>query len=151
VFKSAWRLRQSWEATNHAWEAWFANYNQAAQMSWLKKLGIENPSWRDLVQLLDAALLILFLIGIAVYVWRGKQGEDSWTALLEAIRHKASQQGIQIAPNATPREMALVMQRRTPQMTQWFMDVEAARYAPQSSKNQSLATLKRQSKKLFKK
>lgn len=147
VFKSLWRARQSWEATNHAWEAWFFGYNQAAQMSWLKRLGIDDPSWKDLVQLLDIALLGLFGLGIIVYVWRGRQGIDPWMALVEAIRNKALQQGVQLSEHATPREIALALPHRTMQMTQWLMDLEAARYR---SKKIDVATLKRQSKNIFK-
>lgn len=148
VFKSMWRARQSWEAANHAWEAWFTGYNQAAQMSWLKKLGIADPSWRDLVQLLDAALLILLLLGVGIYVWRGSSKQDPWLALLEAIKEKAQAQSAALPPNATPREIALAWPRRTPQITQWLMDIEAARYAPKNRQNQSLATLQRQLKHL---
>ncbi len=147
VFKSLWRARQSWEATNHAWEAWFAGYNQGAQMNLLKSLGIEDPSWKDLVQLLDAALLALLLIAAAIYALRGRVRKDSWTLLLQAIRDKASEQGVQVPQNATPRELALQFPRSTPQMKQWFADFEAARYG---SKKVDIATLKRQFKIVFK-
>jgi hypothetical protein len=146
VFKGFWRARQSWEATNHAWEAWFAGYNQGAQMSMLKRLGIDDPSWKDLVQLLDAVLLVLLLIGMAIYVWRGSGKQDPWLSLVQAIRDKALRQGVVIAENATPREMA----SRYPQHKQWLMDLESARYAPKASQSTDMATLKRQFKKLFK-
>ena len=143
VFKSYWRIRQSWEATNHAWEAWFTGYNQVTQMSLLKKLGIENPSWKDLVQLLDAVLLILLLLGVAIYAWRGSDKQDPWMALLEAMRNKALQDGVHIPHNATPREIALAYPSRTAHITQWLMDMEAARYGVQSKiKKNNLATLR---------
>ncbi|MFM2084962.1 MAG: hypothetical protein RLY95_1780, partial [Pseudomonadota bacterium] len=145
VFKGFWRARQSWEATNHAWEAWFAGYNQAAQMSWLKRLGIDDPSWKDLVQLLDAVLLILLLLGVAIYAWRGSGKQDPWLALVEAIRDKALRQGVVIAENATPREIA----SKYPQHKQWLMDLESARYASPTAQKADLATLKRQFKKIF--
>ena len=143
VFKGFWRARQSWEATNHAWEAWFAGYNQAAQMSWLKRLGIDDPSWKDLVQLLDAVLLILLILGVAVYAWRGPGKTDPWLAIVQAIRDKALQQGVQIPENATPREIA----SKYPQYKQWLMDLEVVRYAPLAAQKTDLATLKRQFKK----
>jgi hypothetical protein len=145
VFKGSWRARQSWEATNHAWEAWFAGYNQGAQMSLLKRLGIDDPSWKDLVQLLDAVLLILLLLGVAIYAWRGSGKQDPWLALVEAIRDKALRQGVVIAENATPREIA----SKYPQHKQWLMDLESARYASPTAQKADLATLKRQFKKIF--
>ena len=143
VFKGYWRARQSWEATNHAWEAWFAGYNQAAQMSWLKRLGIDDPSWKDLVQLLDAVLFIFLLIGVAVYAWRGSGKQDPWLALVEAIRDKAVRQGVQIPENATPREIASLLPHATTQMKAWLAKLEAARYGAQKY---DVATLKRQSR-----
>lgn len=142
-FKIFWRARQSWEATNHAWEAWFAGYNQATQMSWLKRLGIDEPSWKDLVQLLDAVLLILLLLGVAVYAWRGSGKQDPWLALVEAIRDKALQQGVQIPENATPREIASLWPNATLQMKAWLEKLEVARYGAQKY---DVATLKRQSR-----
>lgn len=116
-------------------------------MSLLKSLGIDDPSWKDLVQLLDVALLALLLIAIAIYALRGRVRKDPWTLLLQAIRNKASQLGLQMPENATPREIALLLPPSTPQIAQWFADLEAARYG---SKNMDIATLKRQFKKLFK-
>jgi transglutaminase-like putative cysteine protease len=145
VFKSLWRARQSWEATNHAWEAWFAGYNPSAQLSLLKKLGIDDPSWKDLVQLLDAALLALLLIAVGVYALRGRVRKDPWMVLVQAIRDRASQQGAALPENATLREMA----SKYPQHQQWLMALEALRYAPLAAQKTDLATLKQQSKKLF--
>jgi hypothetical protein len=150
VFKSLWRARQSWEATNHAWEAWFTDYNQNAQMNLLKSFGIDDPSWKDLVQLLDAALLILLLIAVAVYLLRGKMRRDPWAVLLQAIRNKASQQGAKITAHATLREISANLVKPTAHQKQWLIDLEAVRYAPPSAQKTDLATLKRQFKKLFK-
>ena len=150
VFKGFWRARQSWEATNHAWEAWFAGYNQAAQMSWLKRLGVDDPSWKDLVQLLDAVLLILLSLSALVYIWHGSGRKDPWLSLMQTIRTKLNQQGIKLSENITPREIALALPHPTPQITQWLMDMETLRYAPQSLHRTDIATLKRQFKKLFK-
>lgn len=116
-------------------------------MNLLKSLGIEDPSWKDLVQLLDAALLALLLIAAAIYALGGRVRKDSWTLLLQAIRDKASEQGVQVLQNATPRELALQFPRSTPQIKQWFADFEAARYG---SKKVDIATLKRQFKIVFK-
>jgi transglutaminase-like putative cysteine protease len=144
-FKSLWRARQSWEAANYAWEAWFAGYNPAAQMSLLRSLGIDDPNWKDLIQLLDAALLALLLMAAGVYALRGRGRTDPWTVIVQAIRDKASQQGAALPENATLREIA----SKYPEYRQWLMDMEAVRYAPPNQQKNDLATLKRQSKKLF--
>jgi hypothetical protein len=149
VFRGFWRARQSWEATNHAWEAWFTGYNQGAQMNLLKRLGIDDPSWKDLVQLLDAVLLMLLLIGVFVYAWRGSGQQDSWLNLLQSIRDKALQQGVAISENATPSEIAARYTPRTAAMTQWLIDFESVRYASPTAQKTDLATLKRQFKKIF--
>ena len=150
VFRGFWRARQSWEATNHAWETWFAGYNQTAQMNLLKRLGIDDPSWKDLVQILDAVLLMLLLIGVVIYAWRGSGKQDQWLILVEAIRVKALRQGVSFPENATPREIALALPHRTPHITQWLMELESARYASPAAQKTDLATLKRQFKKIFK-
>ncbi len=152
LFKTLWRARQGWEATNHAWEEWFENYNQTAQMSWLKSLGMSNPSWQNLLILLDVCIMLLLGIGVVWYVWHGLQGTDKWLALMEAFRAEAVRRGIDLPRNATPRElsphMATAMPQQAAQINQWLLDLEATRYAPTQSQR-SLAKLKLQLASLF--
>ncbi len=151
VFKVWWRTRQSWEATNYAWEAWFASYNQASQINWLKRLGIDVSNWRDLVQLLNGVLLLLFALSAAVYLWQGRRGRDPWLALMQRLRDQLARQGLALPDNATPLEIAQALPNRTPRMLQWLMALEAARYAPLGAQQtKSLSTLKRQLPSVFK-
>ncbi|MEY4295140.1 MAG: hypothetical protein RLY82_828, partial [Pseudomonadota bacterium] len=115
----------------------------------LKSFGIEDPSWKDLVQLLDAALLLLLLAAVAVYAIRGRVASDPWLLLLQAIRDMASQQGAQITMHATLREISANLVKPTAYQKQWLADLEVVRYAPPSAQKTDLATLKRQFKKLF--
>jgi protein-glutamine gamma-glutamyltransferase len=160
VLMQLWKARQQWDAGSYAWERWMQNYNQGAQMAWLKNLGFDNPSWKDLVQLLDAALIALFAIGAAVYVFKGKRKTDPWLLLLQAARDKALRAGLALAPNASPRDIAQALPPSWPNRLAalaWLHQLERQRYqstrnpiAPKSNNNTPhVATLKRRFKSDF--
>jgi len=153
IWQSLWMIRQSWEATSHAWEDWLLDYNQGAQMSWLKSLGFDNPNWKDLVQLLDAALIALLALGAGIYWWAGKSRHDPWTALLHAARDKALQAGVHLPMQITPRAFAAQIPAHwtgRESLMRWLIQLEGLRYAQAKSTPTAvdLGTLKRNFKRL---
>jgi protein-glutamine gamma-glutamyltransferase len=159
-----WTTRQTWEATSHAWEDWMQNYQQDTQLAWLKNVGYAQPTWRDLVQLLIAVLLVwLGVIGIA-YTHRARQKKNvwlnKWLFLLQAAREQAVRAGAVLAPNASPQDIGKQLSACFPgraveiaTANAWLMQLERARYQKQhASKEYSradLATLKRSFKQDF--
>jgi protein-glutamine gamma-glutamyltransferase len=150
VMQSLWRIRQSWEATSHAWEDWLLDYNQSAQMSWLKSLGFDNPNWKDLVQLLDAALIALLALGTAIYLWLGKSRQDLWVILLQAARDKGLQAGLAIPTSVTPRVLAAQIPKHwigRESLVHWLIQLEMTRYG-KTKLATDIATLMRTFKRL---
>lgn len=141
-----WQLRLTWEATSHAFETWMQNYDQGTQMAWLKHLGFDSPSWRDLVQLLNAAVIALLCLGTIIYARQGKRSVDPWLALLQAARNKALRAGLTLAPHATPQAIAQALPHNWPKRDlaiAWLMQLERARYDNQQAHADHLTTLKR--------
>jgi protein-glutamine gamma-glutamyltransferase len=150
-----WTARQTWDATSFAWEQWMQNYNQGAQLNLLKHLGFDNPHWRDLVQLLDVALIALLGLGAVLYTFKGKRRSDAWLVLLQAARDKAMRSGASLPPHASPKDIALQLPPQWPNRSRalaWLMRLERARYRSASSNQTTaseLATLKRSFKSDF--
>ena len=142
--------RQTWEATSHAWESWMQGYNQGEQRSLLKKLGFDAPSWQSVLQLLNAALVLLLLLGAAAYVLGGKVRSDPWLVLLNAARNQLQNLGIALEPHASPKAMAALLSLRygtqATQANRWLLALEQARYSPAHA---DLSTLKRRFKSAF--
>jgi hypothetical protein len=158
VVMGLWKARQQWDAGSYAWEQWLQNFNQEQQMAWLKSWGFEQPSWRDLVQLLNLALLLLLAATVAIYVLGFQRKPDPWLKLLETARDKVMQLGVKLPPNASPKTIALALPTQLHNykaLVDWLMALEQLRYqassalAPQRSVLAKLSTLKRQFKQLL--
>ena len=131
------------------------NYNQGSQLSLLKKLGFDAPSWKSMAQLLNAALVLLVLAGAVLYALAGRRKTDPWLVLLQAARDRALHAGLQLAPNASPQAIARALPESWPSRAttiQWLQQLEQVRYQhhnhPKASE-QHLATLKRSFKSHF--
>ena len=57
------QMRAVWEAVNNGWNQWVLNYTQSRQLDLLKNLGVQSPSWVDMLRLLGA------LAGVAALAW----------------------------------------------------------------------------------
>ncbi len=51
-----WRLRHGWDAVSAKWNEWVLGYGQATQASFLRWLGMDNPSIRNLLLALTVAV-----------------------------------------------------------------------------------------------
>ena len=154
-------LRNTWEAINNGWNQWVLNYSKGRQMDLLKELGFEAPSWRELGYVVAGVITLASAIGLAWAGWERAQ-HDPWLRLLAQVRRQAEQQGETVPPQATPRQLAALLQRRlrhspqTPEPSRpeasqdpqtliaWLMALEAVRYAPPERQTQTLAQLRRQ-------
>jgi protein-glutamine gamma-glutamyltransferase len=133
-----WTARQTWEATSHAWEEWMQSYKQDTQLMWLKNIGYEQPTWKDLVQLFITVCLTGFIaIGVA-YAARNGQKKSTWLFMLQAARDQAVQAGAKLAPNASPRDIIRQLDalhpERAPKLATaraWLVQLERARYQAQ--------------------
>ena len=141
------RVRALWEATNNRWNQWVLNYTQSRQLDLLRRLGVQSPSWTDLLYALAGVLVVASLAG-ALWAGWNRATHDPWLRLLEAARQRLRRAGLPIASHATPRQMADAVRhagwpdaiRHT--WTQWLLALEAQRYDPQGTV--SLSSLKKQ-------
>ncbi|MDD2729901.1 DUF3488 and transglutaminase-like domain-containing protein [Malikia sp.] len=142
---------QAWEALNHRWNQWVLDYSQTRQLDLLRRLGFAAPDSADLVRLLAG---LLGLLGLAGAAWALRQGHrrDPWLRLLQRARQRLLRAGYPVAPQATPRQLAGLLEvdaaaaGRWPALRDWLLALERQRYDPSS--RHSLAELRRQADKL---
>lgn len=141
------RVRALWEATNNHWNQWVLNYTQSRQLDLLRRLGVQSPSWADLLYALAAVLAVASLAGALWAAW-SRTTHDPWLRLLERVRRRLRRNGLAVPAYATPRQIAEIVQasalneadRRI--WTHWLIALEAQRYDPQGTV--SLSALKKQ-------
>ncbi len=142
-------LRAAWEAVNNSWNQWVLNYTQSKQLSLLKDIGFESPSWEDLSYVLLGLIVFVALCGAAWTLWERSQ-HDPWLRLLARARKRLRLAGLDLAPAAAPRQMASVVTQRfgaqARAVADWLLRLEALRYAPSHDGN--LAGLQREFKRL---
>ncbi|WP_343039982.1 DUF3488 and transglutaminase-like domain-containing protein [Tepidicella baoligensis] len=146
-----WQVRAFWEATNNRWNQWVLNYTSSRQMDLLRQLGFSSPSWTDLFHLMIGALVFASLLGAAWTAWSHAR-HDPWLRLLHRARARLQQAGLELPPQATPRQMAT--QLTGPQAhaealqrwRDWLLALEVQRYDPSSTIR--LAALRRDFRRL---
>ena len=152
-------IRAAWEAMNNSWNQWVLNYTESSQLNLLKNIGFTSPSWEDLGYVLAGLLVFVSLCGAAWTLWE-RSRHDPWLHLLRQAAARLEKAGIKLAPNSPPRRLAEQWQawaetqkmatNGTSLIRDWFLKLEALRYAPAASSigRTDLSTLRREFKQL---
>ena len=126
------QFRAAWEAVNNRWNQWVLNYTQGKQLSLLRNLGFDSPSWEDLAYVLIGIIVSVSAAGAAWSLWERVQ-HDPWLRLLARARKQLHKAGIPSGPATPPRALALQVLARYGSGGQalhdWLMQLEAQRYA----------------------
>jgi transglutaminase-like putative cysteine protease len=134
------QLRAVWDLVNNRWNQWVLNYSQDSQLNLLKNIGFDSPSWEDLAYILIGILVSVSAAAGLWTLWERRQ-HDPWLRLLHRASQRMRQLGIAVAPAATPRQLAQLLQAQygdTPEVTAivtWMYALETWRYAPDSNGN----------------
>ncbi|HQQ71942.1 MAG TPA: DUF3488 domain-containing protein, partial [Alicycliphilus sp.] len=122
-----------WEAVNNGWNQWVLNYTQGRQFELLKTLGVQSPSWQDLVRLLGLLICAAAGLGALWALWE-RSRQDPWQQLLQRARERLARAGLPLPPHLPPRGMAAQARAQfgtqADAAAQWLLRVEQARYAP---------------------
>lgn len=147
-------LRSLWEASNNRWNQWVLNYTQDRQLSLLRELGFDAPTWQTLSYLLIATGVLASLVGAAWAAWDSRQ-QDPWLRLLRRAATRLQGMGVKFEPQCPPRQLALLtLQQLGSQpafaqaMHDWLLRLEAQRYAPPQAQTPKLHTLARELQRL---
>jgi len=135
------RLRSIWEAVNNRWQQWVLNYTQTRQLDLLKNIGFNEPNWQDLVFVLCGIVVAGSLAGALWSAW-DRHRQDPWLRLLAQAGAHLQKSGIALLPNSTPRQMVQKLRAAKPladvaTWRDWFIRLEALRYAPPSDPRQT--------------
>ena len=144
-------LRAAWDAVNNRWNQWVLNYTQSTQLKLLENLGIEAPTWEDLIYLLCGIVVAVSLAGAAIGLWE-RQRQDPWLRLLRLANKSLQAAGISTPHNPTPRQLADAMGRAERPVDwqtwrDWLLRLEALRYGASDQPGgfrAQLATLQRE-------
>jgi len=127
-------LRTVWEAVNNGWTQWVLNYTQGRQLDLLKALGMQSPSWQDLVRLLGLVVCAAAAAGALWALWE-RSRHDPWQQLLQRARQRLERAGLPLAAHLPARTMAQLARTHwgTPAeaVAQWLLRLDQARYSPQ--------------------
>ncbi|WP_404302656.1 DUF3488 and DUF4129 domain-containing transglutaminase family protein [Alicycliphilus denitrificans] len=125
-------LRTVWEAVNNGWNQWVLNYTQGRQLDLLKALGVQSPSWQDLVRLLGFLICSSAAAGALWALWERRR-QDPWQQLLQRARERLARAGLALPPHLPPRGMAEQARAHlgppAEPAAQWLLRLEQARYA----------------------
>jgi protein-glutamine gamma-glutamyltransferase len=142
-------LRAFWDAVNNGWNQWVLNYTQSKQLDLLKNVGFDSPSWEDLGLLVLGLIVTTALCGAAWGLWERRQ-HDPWLRLLQRVRRRTREVGIELPPQAPPRLIATILTARfgarAQPLADWLLELETQRYAPAPAVG--LPALRRQFKRL---
>ncbi|CAB5713892.1 Uncharacterized protein conserved in bacteria [Delftia tsuruhatensis] len=145
------QMRAVWEAVNNSWNQWVLNYTQSRQLDLLRNLGVQTPSWVDLLRLLGA------LAGVAALGWLGwmaraqRSSRDEWLRLMDGTRARLRRAGLGADASIPPRALAAQVLARwkgsdapaAQALHDWLVAMERQRYAP-AKETPGLPALRRQ-------
>src|SRR2546427_2352649 len=80
------QMRAVWEAVNNGWNQWVLNYTQSRQLDLLKNLGVQSPSWVDMLRLLGALAGVAALAWLAWMARAQRSSRDEWLRLMDRTR-----------------------------------------------------------------
>lgn len=148
------QLRALWDAANNGWNQWVLNYTHGKQLSLLRDIGFESPSWEHLSYLLFG-LVVLASLGGALWTLLERQRQDPWLRLLGRVTMLLQQRGFHVVANTPPRRLAeQLLQQAGPDdlwataLRDWLLRLEAQRYAAGKKQARALATLQSEFKQL---
>ncbi|WP_094161883.1 transglutaminaseTgpA domain-containing protein [Thiomonas delicata] len=145
------RLRNLGDALNNSWNQWILDYGQARQYALLRKLGMNQPDWRQLSALTLAALSLAVSVMGLLLVWERRR-TDPWSDAYARLRKRLGEYGIAGTPADAPLTLAARVRRSAlppgavASACALLQDLERWRYAAPSqarTQRQRLAQLRR--------
>ncbi|MCZ8254374.1 MAG: DUF3488 domain-containing protein, partial [Polaromonas sp.] len=130
---------------------WVLNYTQGKQLSLLKDIGFESPSWEDLSYVLLGIIVVAALGGAGWTLWDRAQ-HDPWLRLLARARKRLAPAGIESTPATSPRQLALLVQQKYgtgpggqgQALHDWLVRLELQHYAGASGNRLELNQLRQE-------
>lgn len=126
------RARELRERVNHHWNQWVLNYSRGTQFDLMRRMGVDTPSWDDLVRVLVGLLCAVSLAGAAWAAWDQRR-QDPWLRAWARVRRAAALQGLPADDHVPPRALATALQHRHGEAARPVMEalraLEALRYA----------------------
>ncbi len=126
------RSQFTWDNLNYAWDVWVIGYGPEFQHAFMRTLGFDRPSWRNMVTLLTAGVAVILLVA-AVLVSRRRVREDPVVRLYHRALRKIARSGPGKAPEEGPRDFQRRLEREAPELARRLKPVTemyiALRYA----------------------
>ena len=134
-------LRSTWDAVNNGWNQWVLSYTSEKQFNLLKNIGFESPDWASLAVIMIVVAALATALAGAWMVY-DKPRRDPWQRLYARAQSQLVKQGLAVTAADAPRGLAAraLSLANGSAWQRWLLDMEALRYAPNSTPNRARIT-----------
>jgi len=110
--------KNNWDALNSAWDMWVVSYGPDRQLDLLKKLGMHQPDWQNMIRWLAIGIALIFS-WIAWTTLRLKSApQDRVQRFYQKFCNKLARHGIVRQPHEGPEDFSYRAQLALPQYQQ---------------------------------
>lgn len=110
-------LRYRWEALNNGWNQWVLGYDPVRQQEVLRRLGMQEPDWRNMARWLGigtGSLLLLALAGLFWWQWRQGRDGDPALRLWRQVLRQLARRGLSSPAGETPQAFVRRLRQQHP-------------------------------------
>lgn len=130
------RLRAGWEAMNNRWNQYVLNYSRGLQFDLLRQLGVQTPSWQDLLYALSGLLVVGAVVG-ALWALLDRGRQDPWLRLQRKVQDRLTHIGVTVQLHDAPRTRAAKVRaalgRQGQSVAEQLDGLDRLRYATQGT------------------
>ena len=98
-------MRYNWDALANKWNQWVLGYNPDRQRDMLSKLGVSQPNWQNLAQLMFWSVAIVLGLMAAWLLWKFRNHDPVQAAWL-SFCEKLARKGMARRPDEGPLDFA---------------------------------------------
>ncbi len=143
--KSLFQLRQIWDAVNYGWNSWVLGFDKEQQDRLLRKLGIKDLGWQNLLTILVISMVLLVTAVSTIVLLKRPRQRDPLQRLYHRFCSKLAKAGTAREIYEGPQDFAQRACREQPQLCGKIEQITrlyvAMRYQ-QHHDNADLASLK---------
>jgi protein-glutamine gamma-glutamyltransferase len=100
-------MRFGWDAFNNSWNQWVLGYDHRRQMNLMKRIGITDPSWRDLTVAMTIALFVALCVLAVVLLARSpRRSNDPVVSAYRKMCRKLARRGLVRSASEGPLDFA---------------------------------------------
>ncbi|MEM7406195.1 MAG: DUF3488 and transglutaminase-like domain-containing protein [Pseudomonadota bacterium] len=133
-----WQVQQAWDTVDNTWNQWILGYGPERQREFLRELGFDVKSWRDIGLIFIAAAFLALLL-VTLWMWRRREPVDPVARLYRRFSRRLARHGVERFSHEGPRDFgaraALALPAAADDIGAVIDAYERIRYGPPGSGN----------------